>query len=89
MVVTGDRCNRRMRDRPNRLSVLNKFALYVDWTRLLCARPGACGGLWAGLMFFVCSTYVTCVYCGLFDLRRKVTVAEMSVSQKCYRNASV
>ena len=77
----GDRCNSLMRSRHNRLSVLKKVALLIG---LACcvSRPGACGGLWTGQMLLVCSTYVfvKCVYCVLFDLRRKLKVAETSVS---------
>ena len=55
----------------------------VDWTCLLGMQT------WC-LWWFVdetnvdcCSTYmfVTCVYCVLFDLRRKLKIAETSVSQ--------
>ena len=50
----------------------------VDWIRLLCIQTGACGGLWTGQMVLVCSTYVSvmCMYCVLFDLRRKLKVTK-------------
>ena len=60
-VVTGDRCNSRMRARPNRLSVLKKFAQLIGFACCL-SRPGACGGLWTRQMLLVCSTYVSVLY---------------------------
>ena len=61
------------------LSVLKKFALLIG---LACcvSRPGACGGLWTGQLLLVCSTYVSvmCMYCVLFDLRRKLKVTKSS-----------
>ena len=77
--ATGDRCSRRMRNRPNRMSVLKKFALLIGFACCV-SRPGACGGLWTGEMLLVCSTYVSvmCMYCVLFDLRRKLKVTKSS-----------
>ena len=61
------------------LSVLKKFALLIE---LACcvSRLGACGGLWTEQMLLVCSTYlsVMCMYCVLFDLRRKLKVTKSS-----------
>ena len=56
----------------------------VDWTWLLRIHVGACGGLWTGLMLLICSTYmfVSCMYCVLFDLRKKLKIAETSASRK-------
>ena len=82
-VVTGDRCNSRMRARPNRLSVLKKFALLIGFACCV-SRPGACGGLWTRQMLLVCSTYVsvTCMFCVLFDLRRKKQRSHQNIRKR-------
>ena len=68
------------------LSVLKKFALLIGFACCV-SRPGACGGLWTGQMLLVCSTYVSvmCMYCVLFDLRRKLKVTKSSEERKLRR----
>ena len=71
------------------LSVLKKVALLIG---LACcvSRPGACGGLWTGQMLLVCSTNVSvmCMYCVLFDSRRKLKVTKSSERKLRRKNAS-
>ena len=72
-LVTGDRCNSRMRSRANRLGVLKKVALLIGF-------PCSCIQTWC-LWWFVDGTSVAClfdfylsvicIYCVMFDLRRK------------------
>ena len=72
-VVTGDRCNSRMRSRANRLGILKKVALLIGF-------PCSCIQTWC-LWWFVDGTSVACLfdfyvsvvcmYCVMFDLRRK------------------
>ena len=52
--------------------VLKKFALLIEFPCCV-SRHGACGGLWTGQILLVCSIYVSviCMYCVMFDLRRK------------------
>ena len=62
---------------------LKKVALLIGFPCCV-SRPGACGGLWTGHMLLVCSTYVSvmCMYCVLFDLRRKLKVTKSSEERK-------
>ena len=67
-----------------------KFALLIGFACCV-SRPGACGGLWTGQMLLVCLTYVSvmCMYCVLFDLRRKLKVTISFEERKLARESVI